>query len=194
MNMDDLEGTVVTATVNLDEGMQEAIAIGRALMKGIGKSGITLSDSPLDLLLVGIARNYEDALAGYLNNRGMSVHNVAQVRSELYPAGDVQTGEIKQGSRIFRINHPAAGEYKFIGDELNPEHELIIMSHHIQYGREFSQICDVLERFLERDFGVPTYAFFRKIVGRNGKNFKNNIFVPVGKSPGRLPFHTDYGH
>lgn len=161
-----------------------------------------LFDSGLDVDLLfvgGPILKFKDDLVEFLRSLSIPIKNVATVRSDLYPYGDTPEGEITPGSRQYGVNSFGnSGIHTFKGDELDPNNGLIMVSTSIRYGRQFKEVCEVLERHLNRNLNPgsnpPTYAFFKKTRDDAGYVLNNNVFVPVSKQFGGdyLPFRPAF--
>lgn len=145
---------------------------------------------PVDLLFVGRATKFRDSLVEYMSTFGIDISNVGEVESDLYPGGGAIEGETRPGSREYGIdNGHSASEHQFSGDDLDPEHALILVNNSIRYGRQFRELCEVLERHMGRNLRTgsdpPTFAFFKNVRNQDGGGIDmQNVFTPVSNSLG----------
>ncbi len=140
---------------------------------------------PVDFLFIGTGtRPYQQELMEYISQRGVELGTVVEVTSNLYSSGG--EGELAPG--LYGIDDViSASTHRFTAIP-DPDRALIMVSNAIQYGRQFREICEVLERYMGRNMSYgstpPTFAFFKKLYHEDGWVRARNVFTSVGRELG----------
>ncbi len=140
---------------------------------------------PVDFLFIGAGtRSYRQSLIEYMSGIGLEVGIVGEVTSDLYASG--QEGKLGEGLYGIAVGG-SSSTHQFTAEPDNG-HALVIVSNAIRFGRQFREICEVLEYHLGRNMGYnakpPTFAFFKKVRDEDGGVMHLNVFTPVGKGFG----------